>query len=47
VNKSNKDNSDKVYVDGGYVKPNPPPEVFVRKTIPLKENKISDTPKKG
>lgn len=47
MNKSNKDNSDKVYVDGGYVKSNPLPEIFVRKIIPLKENKSDDTPKKG
>jgi hypothetical protein len=46
VNKSNKDNnSDNVYVDGAYMKSNPPPEVFVRKGIPLKENKESS--KKG
>ena len=48
MNKSNKDNNtDKVYVDGGYIKPYDPPEVFVRKAIPLKENKTNDSPKKG
>jgi hypothetical protein len=48
VNKSNKDNStDMAYIDGGYVKSSPPPEVFVRKVIPLKENKTNDSPKKG
>ena len=43
MNKTNKDGYS--YIDGNYIKSNPPPEVVVIKKAIIKENK--ETPSKG